>query len=347
MSTVSENASVDRAETRREIARRLAAAKTIVLLTHDRPDGDGLGAMMALAAAARRQGKTALPACSDRVPGRYAFLTAGENLLDAAALAEAVKTCDCLVVLDTCTMNQLESVAAVVTAAGEKAVVIDHHQTAEPIAPLRWCDPSAAAAGVMVAELLAELDWPITPPVAEALLAAVGTDTGWFRFANTDSRALAVAGRCLDAGASADAMCRRLYQNDRPQRLALKARALAGLQLHYDGRVAVMTLAADDFAATGAAPAETEDLINEPMHIADVCVSILLVAADDRTRVSLRSKPTGAPPTGTPIDVARVARALGGGGHARAAGARLTATLAQATQTVLAAIANAGGWAVR
>ncbi len=344
---MSENASPDPAEARGEIARRLSAAKTIVLLTHDRPDGDGLGAMMALAAAARGRGKTALPACTDGVPGRYAFLTAGEALLDATALAEAAKTCDCLVVLDTCTMNQLESVAAVVTAARDKAVVIDHHLTAEPIAPVRWCDPTAAAAGVMVAELLAELDWPITPPVAEALLTAVGCDTGWFRFSNTDSRALAVAARCLDAGASADAMCRKLYQSDRPQRLALLARALAGLQLHYDGRVAVMTLAAGDFAATGAAPAETENIINEPMSIGEVCVSILLVEADGRIRVSLRSKPTPAPPAGAPIDVARVARTLGGGGHARAAGARLTTTLAQATHTVLAAIANAAQWPER
>ncbi len=320
----------------RRISARLRQSGSILLVAHDRPDGDALGAMMAVALAARAAGKTARVVCGD-VPRHYRFLVDGEDLVAPADAPAAAERCDRLLIVDTCTLGQLTEVRDTIASQWPKLMVMDHHRTSHDIAPIRWLDPTAAAAGVMAAELLADLGWPLTVDVARALMTAVCSDTGWLRFSNTDSRALAVVGRCIDAGVCPDALYRQLYQNDRPERLALLGRALAGMQLHADGRVAVMTLSADDFAAADATSAETENLINEPMRIGSVDVSILLAAHGDVIRGSLRSKPSSA------IDVAAVAGQLGGGGHARAAGFRHAGPLDQAAAAILAAVAAAIG----
>ena len=329
-------------DARVEIARRIAAAESILLITHDRPDGDALGCMAALARAAGAQGKRATLVCGRPVPRRYAFVVEGLELIEPARIAEVGPGWDVVVIVDTCTLTQLESVASALPAVCDRTVVIDHHRSREDIAPVIWSDPTAAAAGVMVAELLDDLAWPMDRLTARAVLAAICSDTGWLHFANTDSRALAAAQRCLDAGVAADELYAKLFQNDRPQRLALLGRLLGSMRLTCEGRVAVMTASAADFRDTGAERDETENLINEPLRITDVGVSILLVADGDRIRGSLRSKAwpdNGSAPEA--VDVAAVAETLGGGGHARAAGFRMSGTLAEVTATAVAAVAKA------
>jgi len=328
---VSESNSTEPAADVGRIAARLRQAKSILLVSHDRPDGDAVGAMVALAAAARDQGLTAHIVC-ESVPRQYAFLAEGEQLVRPADAAVAAEGADWIVILDTCVLGQLTEVQSVITSNWHKLIAIDHHRTCHDIAPLRWCDSTAAATGVMVADLLAELAWPLTEPVARAVMTAVCADTGWLRFSNTDARALGVVARCIDAGASPDALHRTLYQNDRPERLALTARMLTSLQLHAAGQVALMRLTAADFAETGATRDETENLINEAMRIGTVHVAVLLVEQDDLVRGSLRSKPVGG------VDVAAIAQQLGGGGHARAAGFRMDGTIKDVAKKVLGVI---------
>jgi bifunctional oligoribonuclease and PAP phosphatase NrnA len=325
-----------------EIARRLSAARSIVLVTHDRPDGDAMGSMMALTLALRRQGKTALPTCCEPMPRRYAFLTEGEEFLDASAFASQVQAADCILVLDTSATRQLVPVAGAMAAVKDKVLVIDHHQTREDIAAVCWSDESAAAVGVLAAELFDELGWPMDAAIARAVMTAVCTDTGWMQYSNTDPRALGVVSRCLAAGVAADELYRTLFQNDRPQRLALLGRMLAGLALHMDGRLALMIATRDDFQRTGAGNDETENLVNEPMRIAGVCVSLLLVEQDGGIRGSLRSKAhVDAGAGGRVVDVAAVAQQFGGGGHARAAGFRMECSLEEAKGKVLEVLQRA------
>jgi bifunctional oligoribonuclease and PAP phosphatase NrnA len=321
------------------VAARIAAAGSLVVATHDRPDGDAIGSMMALALAARAAGKNVQVTMAEPVPRRYAFLTAGEALLDAAGFARAAAESDCVAVVDTSAMEQLRQVAPTITASRERLVVIDHHQTREEIAPATWADPSAAATGILIVELLDRLGSPLTQEVARAVLTAIGADTGWMQYANTDARALRAAARCLEAGVALDQLYRTLFMNDRPQRIALMGRMLAGMTLHADSRLAVMTITREDFRATGAGPDETENLINEALRIGSVSVAMLLVEQGSEIRGSLRSK---SPIAGAEaVDVAAIAQSLGGGGHARAAGFRLAGPLEQARATALAAVERA------
>jgi phosphoesterase RecJ-like protein len=319
---------------RAAVARALAGSSPLLVTTHARPDGDALGSMLALHLAAAGAGKESTMLLTDAVPARYAFLFERHRPVPAGRFAELADRAQRVVVLDTCAAAQLGPIAEPLRVRREKVVVIDHHATADDIAAVVWRDESAAAAGVMLLELLEHLSWPVEAEAAEALMTAIGTDTGWLRYPNTDARALAAMGKLARAGARPNALYARIYQGDRPQRVRLLAAALSSLQLHADGRLAVMTLSREDFARTGARPDETENIVSEPMRIAAVEVSGILIAqADGHTRVSLRSRGS--------VDVAAIARGFGGGGHAQAAGYRDDGQVPAAAERLLAACTEA------
>jgi phosphoesterase RecJ-like protein len=313
------------------IVRRLRAARSLLVLTHARPDGDGLGTMAALAAAGRAAGKRVELLVPDRIPDRYQFLFAAAAPAAGKRFADLADAADVVLVVDTCALAQLDGLQGALPARREKIAVLDHHATADDVGAVQWIDTSAAAVGVMAGELIDALGWPVSRVAAEALMTAVTTDTGWLRFANTDGRALRAVARWTDAGVRPDALFRRLYQADRPERLRLCARMLDGLELSCGGRLAAMTVRREDFAATGARPEETENLINEALRLETVEAAVLLVENADGVRVSLRSRDR--------VDVAQVARRFGGGGHARAAGARTAEQIDQLKQRLLAALA--------
>lgn len=311
----------------------LGACRDVLVLTHARPDGDGLGSMAALAGCAAAAGKAAHMLVPDRVPKRYQFFFPDEPPAGADRFAPLAARADLIVVLDTCAKAQLGAVASGVLEHGSKVAVIDHHATADRIGAVQWLDASAAATGLMVAEVLEALGWPVSLPAAEILMTAVTTDTGWLRYANTDPRALRAVARWVAAGVRPDRLYRRLYQNDRPQRLKLAVRMLQSLELFCEGRLAVMVIHNRDFDETGALGEETENLVNEPLRLATVETIVLLVENPDCVRVSLRSRDI--------VNVARVAEAFGGGGHARAAGIRLSGNIDELKRRVVAACAKA------
>lgn len=303
-----------------DIMQRLSAAARLLVVTHARPDGDGLGSMTALTSAARAAGKEVATLVPGDVPARYDFLVSPDRPAGAERFAELADWADTVVIVDTCALAQLDDLNAQLAAAREKIVVIDHHATADDIGAVRWLDASAAAAGVMVGELLEALGWPVDLTAAQALLTAMTTDTGWFHFSNTDARCLRAAARLFEAGVEGDKLYQRLFQVDRPERMMLLSRALSSMELCADGRIATMKIRRGDFVETGARQDETENLVNEPMRMGCVEVSMLLVETGDPKsdkciRVGLRSRGE--------VDVAAVARSFGGGGHVRAAGLRV------------------------
>jgi bifunctional oligoribonuclease and PAP phosphatase NrnA len=311
---------------------RLSDAHSLLCLTHRQPDGDGLGAMVALSASARRAGVEAHLFLPENVPWRYKFLFNGvfPDCADPSAFRSAAEGTDVVVVLDTCSYAQLEPVAEVIDHVRDKTVVIDHHATADAVGAVRWCDPTAAASGLMMLELLDALGWPTDDMARVALATAIVSDTGWLRFSNTDGRCLRAMARLVEEGVEPDVLYERIYQVDRPERLALLGRVLANLEFHAGGQLAVMCLREADFRQTGARRDETENLINEAMRVGSVEVAAILVENPEQVRVSLRSRRR--------VDVSAVAENFGGGGHARAAGLRGTRDLDELKQQLIRAI---------
>jgi bifunctional oligoribonuclease and PAP phosphatase NrnA len=317
----------------RNIAERLLQARSLLVVTHGRPDGDGLGSLAALVSAAQAAGKRARGFVPGPWPAKYDFLfptdrpeTQGEAF---GALADES---DLIAIVDTAAFAQLDGLEEALRARRDKVVVIDHHATSDDVGSLQWADSSAAAGGVMVLELLEALGWAVEP-VAEALMAAITTDTGWLRFANTDARCLRAVARLVEAGVRPDRLYRKVYQTDRPQRLELMRRMLGTLELHCEGKLASMSLTLADFQASGARPDETENLVNEALRLDSVDTVILLVENESCVRANLRSRDV--------VDVAAIARQFGGGGHRRAAGLRANEAIEPLKARLVAACAKA------
>jgi phosphoesterase RecJ-like protein len=310
-----------------------------LLVTHQRPDGDALGALAAVAGELRRRGQTPVVALFDPVPPRYALLASLAPWQDWAQVAPTAGACDALVIVDTCARAQLAPLADLLADA-PRTLVIDHHATGDALAErpvdLKLCDPQAGAACLLVAEWLLACGGVRDADVATALFTGLATDTGWFRFPSTTARELRAAAALVEAGAAPHTIHRAVFEQDPPGRLRLVARVLSSLELLADGRLAVLGLRQADFAAAGADLTMTEDLVNEVGRLAGLEVTVLLIEQDDgRVRVNLRSKQD--------VDVAALAQRFSGGGHARAAGARVAGEFDRVRADVVAAVLAALG----
>lgn len=302
------------------VAAWLAACRRPLIVTHRRPDGDALGSAAGLARGLASGGAAASVALFEPLPARYQLLESATNWVCTEQQRVALQqSCDALILLDTCAFAQLEPIADWIPAA-PRTLVIDHHVTRDPIATrpsdLRLIDPAASATALLVAELLDQTGRPPDRDAAVALFVGIATDTGWFRFSNTDPRTLRCAARLIEAGVEPASLYDRVYQQDPAPKLRLIGRLLTHLELRCGGALAVLRLRQADLAAVGADQGMTEDLVQEANRAAGVFVTVLFSEdADGRIRINLRSKHT--------VDVSAIAQRFGGGGHVRAAGARV------------------------
>ena len=319
---------------------------TIFVTAHAKPDGDAFGSVVALTVALRAMGKQTFACFGPPLAASLEDLK-GNDLACVLVDESQVPSCALYIVLDTGAWAQVEHARQTLEANLDKTLIIDHHLSGDMDAATKYVDAEAAACAEIVAELLDELGqtkWSDT--IAQALFVGIGSDTGWFRFSNTRPFTHRLAARLLEMGVDNPDLYARLHQTERPEKLALMTRALDSLQLIAGGRAAVMHLTSKDFDETGALQEETERLIDVPQQVASIQVVALItessIDATDSSeasgaprnsqplaRISFRSKPGP-----NAVNVADLAGKFGGGGHARAAGAKLLAPIGQAVEQV-------------
>jgi phosphoesterase RecJ-like protein len=321
----------------RQIIDTLARCKRVLVTTHVRPDGDALGSTAAMVMALKKKGIDAEVLLLSHLPRKYSFIYRENDIpfIDVESGwpdTFSLDKYDALLVVDTGTWSQLPGFEERLANWPKPKLVIDHHLTQQEWADAKLVVTEAAAAGEIVAELLETWEIEIDKPIATALFLAITSDTGWFQFSNTRPYTLHLAGELMEVGVDTDRMYQLLYQNERAERVALQAKALQSLELLADGKLAVMTIRKSDFEQTKAAVPDTENLINVPLQIATVEVSILITEPLDfgPVRVSLRSKGQ--------VDVAQFAEQFGGGGHARASGLKLDGSFTDAHDRVVDAL---------
>lgn len=319
-------------------ASMLQSWKRPLILTHTRPDGDALGCVLAMRSIVRGLGGSPLSVLFDPVPRPYAFMNPNEPLavFGQEMHPEELGEVDGVVVVDTCAYEQLTPLADWLKGAGLPILAVDHHVTRDVVTAAELIDTGASAAALIVYDWAQAMSWRLEARAASALLVGMATDTGWFSFANTEARTLQAAAELVRGGVDAHDLFVRLYRSEHASRVRLLGEALQTLELVDDERVALMHLSREAFARCDARPSDTEGIINEPLRIASVEISILLVDHGDGViRTSFRSKGT--------LDVAAIAAGFGGGGHRNAAGARLRGNLSQARDRVLKRILAAAG----
>jgi len=303
-----------------------------LLMTHIRPDADGMGSQLALAEALRGLGKQVRVAVASTIPPRYDFLNPANAVIERFRLpGKEFVNQDVIIILDTGTWNQLGDFADFLKSQPITRVVIDHHQTQDDLGGLTFVDTTAEATGRLTYELIQALRVAITPTIANALLMALATDTGWFRHANTTAASFSLASELVRHGAEPTRLYEQLYESAPLSRLRLTGKALDRLQLHAAGQIAYTEVFLKDYDETGAVPGDTEELINYTRSIAGVEVGLIFIEQPEGgTKISFRAR--------SRVDVSKLAQQFGGGGHRLAAGARTNMPLAATREAVLRAV---------
>jgi phosphoesterase RecJ-like protein len=299
-----------------------------LLMTHIRPDADGLGSQLALHDALTTLGKKPRVAIASKLLPRYEFLDPHRATIEDFRPAQFADS-DCVLILDTGTWNQLGDFGKWLQTSPLPRAVVDHHRTQDDLGGLRMVDTTAEATGRLAYEIIGALGTPLSPAAAHYLFMAVATDTGWFRHPNATAATFALCGELVGQGARPTELYEYLYEAATLARYKLTAVALQKLTVVAGGKIAYTEIGLADYPACGAVPGDTEDLINYPRGVEGVEIALVFIEQQDGgTKVSFRSRAA---------DVSKLAEQFGGGGHKLASGARVMRPLPDVRAEVLAA----------
>ncbi len=298
----------------KSVAHAIRSNDRFLVVTHENPDGDALGSMLAMELGLRALGKDVVMYLSGTAPtpAEYRFL----DLADVRR--ELPDDLENRVLLAVDCANDRRIGEANTGVDGAKLVVnVDHHHDNSEFGDVNVIVAEASSTSEIVRDILGELDVALTPDIAAALYVGLVTDTGRFQYTNTTPKALRLAAELVEAGADVHGIFRHVYETVQFAKLKLLARALERAQLFEGGRLVVSYLLKDDFGDVGAEEPYSEGIIDS-LRAVEGSEMVALIREPPRNegparRVSLRS-------SHDEVDVSAVARKLGGGGHRQAAG---------------------------
>jgi phosphoesterase RecJ-like protein len=295
------------------VAEALRTHERFAVTTHENPDGDALGSLLSMQLALEQLGKDSLMVLATQapLPGEYGFLELdGLRREWPDDLPERV-----LVAVDCAQEARVARPEALTVT--PLVVNIDHHHDNTRFGVVNLVVPDASSTGEVLRDVFAELGVRITPELAEPLYTALVTDTGRFQYSNTTPKAFRLAAELVEAGADIHRVFQGVYESVQFAKAKLLARALERAQVYEGGRIVVSYLLKSDFGEVGAAEPYSEGIIDHLRAIEGAELAVLIrepPRGDGPTRrISLRSSVDE-------LDVSKIARASGGGGHRQAAG---------------------------
>jgi bifunctional oligoribonuclease and PAP phosphatase NrnA len=302
-------------DSREQVLRELRDAQRLILVTHENPDGDALGSLVAMNEVLGRLGKDSLMFMSADefpLPHEYRFFLL-DGLISVAPDDFEERT---IVFLDCGNIDR--NPADALQFEGAHILNIDHHHDNTRFGTINHVVPEASCTAEIVWDLMRGLGVAPSTTIAEALYVGLVTDTGRFMYENTGTRAHVMAAELIEAGVDVHEMYRRLYEGIPYGKLELLSRALVNIERHDEGRLTLTHLTAADYAQTGAEENYSEGVVDHLRSVEGTVVAALVrdllgAGQDGRRKVSLRA-------TDERVDVSRIARAQGGGGHRQAAG---------------------------
>jgi bifunctional oligoribonuclease and PAP phosphatase NrnA len=296
------------------VADVIRANDRFLVVTHENPDGDALGSMLAAALGLRALRKDVVMYLSGRAPtpAEYRFLDLADVRRELPDdLEERV-----LLAVDCANERRIGEADTGVDRA-KLVVNVDHHHDNSEFGDVNLIVAEASSTSEIIRDILAELDVALTPEIAAALYVGLVTDTGRFQYTNTTPKALRLAAELVEAGADVHGIFQHVYETVQFSKLKLLARALERAQLFEGGRLVVSYLLKDDFGDVGAEEPYSEGIIDS-LRAVEGSEMVALIREPPRNegparRVSLRS-------SHDEVDVSAIARKEGGGGHRQAAG---------------------------
>lgn len=308
------------------IVRHLQSSSRLLVASHIGPDGDAVGTLVAMGLALEKIGKQCVLFNESPIPAVYRFLPASGRIVDRV---ENCRNFDTALILDCgdllrlgAIVKQLDCIPTVIN--------IDHHATNTGFGDLQLVDATACATAELVYRLIGQLDIAIDEEIATAIYTGILTDTGSFRFSNTNSAAFEICREMAAHGVQPHLVAQHVYGTYSLGRLKLLNMALDSIEISENGKLSMMTVTQQMLRQTGTQPEDADGLIHYARRIEDVRVAALIQelrnghehrARGSRYHVSLRSDGS--------IDVGAIAASFGGGGHTSAAGFGIEKSLAE------------------
>jgi phosphoesterase RecJ-like protein len=313
------------------IIRQLNSSQRILLASHTNPDGDAIGSLIATGLSLNALNKETTLYNESPIPAVYRFLPEVGRVV-----RKIEKTAyDLAVILDCSNLDRIGEAVSVVKQI-PLIVNIDHHITNTLFGHVQLINTSACATSEIVYWLIKRMGVPLDKFIATAIYTGILTDTGSFRFSNTNRAAFAICREMLDLGVDPYHISQHVYGTYSLGRIKLLNLALDSIEISHNGKVSIMTLTKDMFLETHTQPEDGDGLINYAKRIEDVRVAALIqehlngkgpLKNNNIYHVSLRSDGS--------VDVAAIASMFGGGGHASAAGFNIESTLSEIKSIIL------------
>jgi len=313
------------------IITELSKRQRFIISSHINPDCDALGSELALAYHLLALGKDVAILNSDPTPSTYRFLDPDSLIQNYTEQkhASTLSQADAIIVIDASGWRRLGAVGEALSKIEATIICLDHHPDGEPFADLSYVDSDVIATGELIFDLITAMSGEITPLMAQALYAAISTDSGNFRFPKTSPRTHQIIAKLLEYGAEPARVYKLLYEQQPQAQVQLKGEVLQSIQLTAKGQIAYVGLSADMLQSYHIQASDLDGFTNLPQQIAGVQVAIFLIELpDDRVKVSFRSDGS--------VAVNTLAARFGGGGHVPAAGATIKGTLKDVTKQVVA-----------
>jgi phosphoesterase RecJ-like protein len=314
-----------------ELLKAIRQGNRFLLTSHANPDGDAIGSELGLARVIRGQGKSAVVWNRDETPGLYKPLPGSDRIhVGSEPPAGFPEAFDAMIVLE-CPSPDRTGLEEHLDAL--PILNIDHHLGNQHYGEVNWIDSAAPAVGEMVYRLAQGLNFPLDEATATCLYLTLVTDTGGFRFSNATDAAFEAAAQLVREGARPEQVSEWLYESQSLASVRLLAEMLATLELHHDGKIASVFISREMFERAGASESDSEGLTDYPRSVAGVQAAVLLREREAGViKASLRSRGE--------VDVQKVARRHGGGGHRNAAGCSIEGDLESTLATIVAGLAE-------
>jgi phosphoesterase RecJ-like protein len=308
-----------------EIAAAINQADRIAILSHVRPDCDAIGSQLALALSLQQLGKKVSAWNEDGLPESYRFLEKSDLIHRPPSEPQEF---DLAIALDTASQQRLGTALLAIRRANQW-INIDHHASNPGYGDLVYIDTVAPATGQIVYEFLRSENIPLTQAAAGALYAAISTDTGSFRYSNITARTFEIAAELIRNGVDAAAIANKLYESYPKRRVQVLGQILAQAVFDADDQVVSMALTNETKQRLEIQPDDIDGLIDYIRSVDTVVVALFFEELPEgRIRLSMRSKDDR-------VDVNKICSEFGGGGHPRAAGARIRGSIEEVRSKVL------------
>ena len=315
------------------ILSHLKNSRRVLLVTHTNPDGDAIGSLIAMGLALEAMGVAPTLCNESPIPAVYRFLPSVNRIATSPGPPDRFDTA---MVMDCGDLNRVGEATAKTVARIPVIINVDHHITNTGFGHLQMVEPFACATAEIVYRIIQRLGVAINRAMATAIYTGILTDTGSFRFSNTNRAAFSICDEMVGCGVDPSKVAQHVYGTYSLGRIKLLNLALDSIEISANGKLSMMTLSRDMLQETSTRPEDADGLVNYARSIEEVRLAALIQERPNggghsgqggRYHVSLRSDGS--------VDVSEIASFFGGGGHVSAAGFTIESTLLEIKSEIM------------